>query len=125
MSTSVRQTGISEYLKGESLLSVIKCFIFLQTPPFSCYSFIISLSLSHLHLTLQLPVFCVPCEPGQVQWAMLTACPSSLAAGKTVTPVIQGYEHSMENVCMCLCVCSHETMTVWGERGFISSARNS
>lgn len=54
---------------------------------------------------------------GQVQWAMLTACPSSLAAGKTVTPVIQAYEHGMENVCMCLCVCSQETVTVWSERG--------
>lgn len=38
--------------------------------------------------------------------AMLTACPSSLAARKTVTPVIQAHEHIMENVCMCLCVFS-------------------
>lgn len=56
------------------------------------------------------------CVAGQVQRAMLTACPSFLAARKTVTPVFQAYEHSMENVCMRLCVRSQETMTVWGER---------
>lgn len=55
------------------------------------------------------------CVAGQVQRAMLTACPSSLAARKTVTPVIQAYEHSMENVCMCLCARSPETTTVRGE----------
>lgn len=48
---------------------------------------------------------------------MLTACPSSLAAGKTVTPVIQAYEHSMENVWVCLCVCalSGDYDSVWWE----------
>lgn len=62
---------------------------------------------------------------GQVQQAMLTACPSSLAAGKTVTPVIQAHGHSMERekgngrvcVCVCLCVLSQETVTACTESG--------
>lgn len=58
---------------------------------------------------------CVSFVAGQVQRAMLTACPSSLAAGKTVTPVIQAYEHSMENVCMCLCVFSGDYDSVGGD----------
>lgn len=62
---------------------------------------------------------CVSYEAGQVHRTILTACPSSLAAGKTVTPVIQAYEHSMESVCVSVCVCSQETVTVRGgeERG--------
>lgn len=112
---------------GESLLSVINYI--LQTPSFACYPFIISphlatsasLSISIISFSCLSLSLSVSCVVGQVQRAMLTACPFSLAAGRTVTPVIQAHEHSVENAC----VCSQETMTVWGKRSFVGSARNS
>lgn len=97
-------------------------------PPFACYPFIISPSFSHLCLPLYFhpPIFLscflslsfsVSCVVGQVQRAMLTACPFSLAAGRTVTPVIQAYEHSVENACVCVSVCVLRRLWQCGGRG--------
>lgn len=64
--------------------------------------------------TILLLSFLSPSQTGAVGHAD-SLSPLLLPQGKLSPPVIQSSEHGVENVCMCLRVCSRETVTVWGE----------